>query len=96
MNPAAALQEHRDRIRDIASRHGVGSIAVFGSVARGEARDGSDVDLLIEVTGPTTPWFPGGLVAELESLLGCRVDVAEHRSLNPHLRDAILSEARPL
>lgn len=96
MNPAATLQQNRDRILEIARRHGVGTIAVFGSVARGEASDDSDIDLLIEVTGPTTPWFPGGLVAELEGLLGCRVDVAERRSLNPLLRDAILKEARPL
>jgi hypothetical protein len=96
VNPASALQQHRDCIHEIARRHGVGSIAVFGSVARGEDRPDSDVDLLIEVTGPTSAWFPGGLVAELEALLGFRVDIAERRSLNPLLRDVILREARPL
>lgn len=90
------LESHRSRILEAAARHGVGRLEVFGSAARGELRDESDVDFLIEVTGPTTPWFPGGLVAELEEILGRRVDVAERRSLNPLLRDHILREARPL
>lgn len=92
----ARLMDIRSKLLAAAARHGVGKVAVFGSVARGEARPDSDLDLLIEVTGPTTPWFPGGLVAELEELVGGRVDVVEARSLRPELREAILREARPL
>jgi hypothetical protein len=73
-------------IRSIAERHGAGSVRVFGSVARGEAKPESDVDLLIDITGPTTPWFPGSLLADLEALLDCRVDLVIARSLHP-LRD---------
>jgi predicted nucleotidyltransferase len=90
------LLEKRDEILRIARRHGVGRVRVFGSVARDEASDTSDIDLLIDVTGPTTPWFPGGLVAELEELLDCRVDVVESESVNKELRAAVLKEAVPL
>ena len=88
--------EMRRRIREIARRHGVTDIRVFGSVARGEAAPDSDVDFLIEVTEPTTPWFPGGLVAELEELLGRRVDVVEADALRGSMREHILQEAEPL
>lgn len=91
-----SIQAQRETILQIARRHGVGQVRVFGSVARGEATESSDLDLLIDVTGPTTPWFPGGLVAELESLLGCRVDVVETNALRKELRDRVLQEATPL
>ncbi len=88
-----SIQARREIILQIARRHGVGQVRVFGSVARGEATENSDLDLLIDVTGPTTPWFPGGLVAELEALLGCRVDVVETNALREELRDRVLQEA---
>ncbi len=89
----AFLKEKRDAILQIAAKHGVTSIRVFGSVARGEAGEDSDVDFLIEVGGPTTPWFPGGLVADLEVLLGRRVSVVEADAIREPLRQAILREA---
>lgn len=91
-----SIQARREIILQIARRHGVGQVRVFGSVARGEATENSDLDLLIDVTGPTTPWFPGGLVAELEALLGCRVDVVETNALREELRDRVLQKAVPL
>ncbi len=98
MSPIIAedIRQKREEIMRIAARHGVTSIHVFGSAARGELGPESDVDLLIEVTGPTTPWFPGGLVAELEALMGRRVDVVEAPALRPELKDVILAEAVPL
>ena len=90
------LREKREESLRIAARHGVRAIRVFGSVARGEAGPGSDVDFLIEV-GPThSPFFPGGLVADLEALLGRRVDVVEPEGLNATLQQTILKEAVPL
>jgi predicted nucleotidyltransferase len=86
----------REDVLRIARRHGVGRVRVFGSHARGSAGQASDVDLLIEVDGPTTPWFPGGLVADLEALLGCRVDVVEPDALRPDVRAQALAEALPL
>lgn len=89
----AFLKEKRDAILQIAAKHGVKSIRVFGSVARGEAGEDSDVDFLIEVGGPTTPWFPGGLVADLEALLGRPVSVVEADAIREPLRQAIFKEA---
>ena len=96
MAAAEILQSRREDILQIARKHGVGRVRIFGSRARGTARESSDVDLLIEVDGPTSPWFPGGLVAELEVLLGCRVDVVEPDALRPEMRERALSEAVPL
>jgi predicted nucleotidyltransferase len=87
------LRGKREEILAIAARHGARNVRVFGSVARGEASEDSDVDFLIEVSGPTTPWFPGGLVFELENLLGRRVDVAEVDALREPVREQVLREA---
>lgn len=90
------LGEKRDEILRIAARHGVTSIRVFGSVARGEAGPESDVDFLIEAGPDTPPWFPGGLIADLQELLGRRVDVAEPEWIHEIIRNDVLSEAAPL
>jgi predicted nucleotidyltransferase len=90
------LLENREEIIKIAAKHGVSHIRVFGSAARGESRSESDLDLLVEVTGPTTPWFPGGLVAELEEFLGRRVDIVEPDAIREPLRREILQDAVPL
>jgi len=96
MSTAAAIHERRDEILRVASRHGAGNVRVFGSAARGDDRPDSDIDLLVDVTGVTSPWFPGGLTAELEELLGKRVQVVIRRSLSPLIREAVLREAVPL
>lgn len=90
------LMPKREEILRIARKHGVARVQVFGSFARGEANEGSDVDLLIEVEGATPPWFPGGLVADLEALLGRRVDVVEPDALKEGMRARVLQEAVPL
>jgi len=90
------IREHRDEILRVAALHGAGHVLLFGSVARGEDTPESDVDLLVDVTGNTTPWFPGSLIADLERLLGQRVQVVILRSLSPLIREAVLREAVPL
>ncbi len=90
------LENKRPEILRIAHKHGVEDIRIFGSVARGEARENSDVDFLITAGKKVTPWFPGGLVADLEELLGRRVDVVERGALRPEIRETVLSEAHPL
>lgn len=90
------LGEKREEILRIAAKHGVTSIRVFGSVARGEAGPDSDVDFLIEAGPDVTPWFPGGLVADLKDLLGRDVDVVEGCALRPRIGLHVLSEAVPL
>jgi hypothetical protein len=77
-------------------RHGAQNVRVFGSVARGDATADSDVDLLVSTSDNTSPWFPAGLVVDLEDLLGCRVQVVTEDGLSWLLKRRILGEAVPL
>ena len=90
------LRELRADILDCARRHGARNVRLFGSVARGEAAEGSDVDFLVDAGEKTSAWFPAGLIDELEALLERRVDVVTEDSLHWLLRRRILREARPL
>ena len=90
------VKSRRDEILSVARRHGVTRVRVFGSMARGDAGPTSDLVLLVDVGPNTSPWFPGGLVAELESLLGRRVQVVTERGLDQLLREHVLLEAVPL
>jgi predicted nucleotidyltransferase len=87
------LREKRQEIERIAAEHGAHNVRVFGSVARGEARPESDIDLLVQVGPATSSWFPAGLILDLEDLLGCRVEVVTERALNPDIREYVLREA---
>jgi len=88
--------ERRDEIMRLAAWGGAWNVRVFGSVARGEANENSDLDLLVS-------WEPGrslldhaGLVQDLQDLLGVRVHVVTENSLHWYVRDRILREATPL
>jgi predicted nucleotidyltransferase len=90
------LQEKREEILRIAEKHGARNVRIFGSVATGSATDTSDIDLLVDTAEKTSPWFPAGLIADLEEVLGRRVDVVTPDGLYWLLRRRILKEARPL
>ncbi len=90
------VEEKKEEIKRIAEKHGAYNVRVFGSVARGESQKGSDVDFLIDAGEKTSSWFPGGLIADLEDLLGARVDIAMSDALYPEIKVEILSEAVPL
>ncbi|MBC7824568.1 MAG: nucleotidyltransferase family protein [Candidatus Parcubacteria bacterium] len=96
MKIEAILNEQRDRILEIAVQHGARNVRVFGSVVRGEAQPNSDIDFLVDLGESLSPWFPVGLIQELEALLGHKVDVVTEKSLHYFIRDRILSEARSL
>jgi hypothetical protein len=88
--------ERRAEILRLAGRRGAHSLRVFGSVARGDAHENSDLDLLVA-------WEPGrslldhaGLVEDLQDLLGMKVHVGTEKSLHWYVRDRILREATPL
>ena len=66
MSTPERIRERRDEILRVATCHGAGNVRIFGSVARGDDTLESDVDLLVDVTGETTPWFPGSLVVDLD------------------------------
>ena len=69
---------------------------VFGSVARGEADETSDLDLIVTFEPGRTLPDHAALVLELEKRLGCRVDVISERGMKPRIRERVLKEARPL
>lgn len=94
MRPSHALESNRAAIRDIAARHRVRSIRVFGSVLRGMDTDGSDLDLLVEPTEQTTLLDIGKIQFELSELLGIDVDVLTPGALPERLRAKVLAEAQ--
>jgi predicted nucleotidyltransferase len=96
MTTMEIVRTRRDEIIRIAERHGARDVRVFGSIARGDASEDSDIDLLVSTGEETSPWFPAALVGELETALGRRVDVVTEEGLYWLLRRRILQEARPL
>ena len=93
----ALLQAKRSQIVAIADRHGAHNIRVFGSVARAEATETSDIDLLVDYDPDRrSPWFPMGLVQDLEALLEHKVEVATPAMLKERIRDRVMQEAIPL
>jgi uncharacterized protein len=91
------LAVHREKILEIARKHGAYNVRVFGSVARGEATDESDIDLLVDYDlERISSWFPAGLKRELEDCLGRRVDIGTTDGLRERSRERILAEAVPL
>lgn len=96
MKSDRVLESKREEILRIAARHGARNVRVFGSAARGEAGPRSDIDFLVDVGPERTPFFPGGLLADLEELLGCKVDVVTEKGLHWYIRERVLKEAVPL
>lgn len=86
----------RDEILRVAARHGARNVRVFGSAARGESTDESDIDLLVDLEPGRSLLDHSALLQDLQDLLGRRVDVLTERSLYWLLRRRILREARPL
>jgi predicted nucleotidyltransferase len=91
-----ALQKRREAILDLCARHGATKVRVFGSVARGEAQEGSDLDLLVVFEEGRTLLDHARLKLALEGLLGVPVDVVSEGGLAPRLRERVLREAVPL
>ena len=87
------LEIHREEILRICAKHGARNVRIFGSFARGGAGPDSDVDFLVEAGPDLTPWFPGGLLMDLQDLLGRRVDIAEPDGLHWYIREKVLKEA---
>jgi predicted nucleotidyltransferase len=96
MEPGLILKRQRKEILATAKRHGAYNVRVFGSVARGEARADSDVDLLVNLESGRSLLDLARLLRELESQLGCKVDIVTEAGLRPRIRQEVLREARPL
>ena len=87
------LSEKRGEILRVAAEHGARNVRVFGSVARGEADDRSDVDFLVDMEPGRSLLDMGGLLMDLRELLGRPVDIVTVRGLKPRIRDRVLAEA---
>jgi len=96
ITPSQILKEKKSDVLAIAAKYGAHNVRIFGSVARGDASAKSDIDLLVKLDRGRTLLDHVRLVRELESLLGCKVDLATENSLKPGIRDRVLSESVPL
>ncbi len=90
------LKKNTSQVLRIAANYGVRNIRVFGSVARGESGDRSDIDLLVTLDRGVTLMKVSALKRELEKLLGCKVDIVSDKGLRKQIRETILTEAVPL
>ncbi len=87
------IKTKREDILRTATKYGAYNVRVFGSVARGEADEKSDIDLLVDMEPGRSLFDLGGLLTELEDLLGCNVDVVPEDSLRTRIKERVLKEA---
>jgi len=90
------IGDKRDAILAIAARHGASNVRVFGSVAEGRADDASDVDFLVDLEPGRSLFDLGGLLMDLQDLLGRKVDVVTEPALHWYIREKVVQEAKPL
>ena len=96
MNIYEQLKNKKEEILQIAEKHGAYNIRIFGSVARGNADEKSDVDFLVDCKPGIGLIDWSGLWLELEDLLGRKVDIATEKVLKNRIKERVLKEARPL
>jgi uncharacterized protein len=90
------LQGAREEVLAVAHRYGARNLRIYGSVARGQDRPGSDLDLLVDLERGCSLLDVIALRQELEALLNCQVDLAEAAQLHPLIRDQIIAQAKAL
>ena len=96
MNLDELRQQKRDQILRTAARYGAYNVRIFGSVARGEAGPDSDIDFLVDMEPDRSLLDVGGLLMELQELLGQKVQVVTENSLHWYIHDQVLTEAERL
>lgn len=90
------IRNRRDAILEIAKRYGAHNVRIFGSVARGDATGGSDLDLIVRFEPGRSLLDHGGLIMDLRELLGIKVDVIDEDAMRQRFRDHVSKEAIPL
>jgi predicted nucleotidyltransferase len=87
------IKQKREEILQIAAHYGGRNVRVFGSVARGESDEQSDIDFLMDMETGRSLLDLGGLLMDLQAAIGRNVDVVTERGLKPRIRDKVLKEA---
>ena len=93
MTLAQLLGDKRSDILQLAAPHGARNVCAFGSLARGEARPDSEVDILIALDPERSPLDLVALKQDLEDLLACKVDVVTEAAVSPYIRPQVLRDA---
>ena len=93
MTATDALKRNRTEVLRLAAYYGATEVRVFGSVARGEADESSDIDFVVRMNPGRSVIDVGGLLMDLQDLLGRRVDIVMERGLRPRMRERVLREA---
>ncbi len=96
MRPSEALAAHREAALAIIAKYPVSNPRIFGSVARGEDVEGSDLDIIVHPENSATYFDLARLALELEALLKCKIDLGEDIAVKEYVRKKIFSDARPL
>jgi predicted nucleotidyltransferase len=96
MGIAEIIQDKKEQILALATKHGAQNVRVFGSVANGTADQDSDVDFLVDLEQDRSLFDLGGLLMDLQQLLNRNVEVVTENGLHWYIKDRILSEAKPL
>jgi hypothetical protein len=96
MITAEDIRKRRDEINRLAARYGAHDVRIFGSVARGDATETSDLDLVVRFEPGRSLLDHGGLLMDLQELLGIKVDVIDEDGMRPRMRELVVREALPL
>ncbi len=90
------VHQKRTEIQQIAAKYGANNIRIFGSVARGDAKENSDIDFLMDIEAGHSLLHRISLIQELEDLLNCKVDVVKPQLLHETIKEQVLKESIPL
>jgi predicted nucleotidyltransferase len=96
MRPSTAIEQNLDKVRAILARYPVKNARLFGSVSRGEDVEGSDIDILVDLTDVTTLMDLAGLKLELQDLLGVGVDIATPDAMTRRIAENVADDLKPL
>jgi predicted nucleotidyltransferase len=96
MNLQNLIQDKGKEILRVSRQHGAQRVRIFGSAARGDADETSDLDILVEMETGSSLLDIVAIQQDLEDLLGCKVDVVTESALSPYIRENVLKEARTL
>lgn len=87
------VRQHRDAILALAQQYGAHDVRIFGSVARGDATDASDLNLIVRFDSGRSLFDHGGLLMDIQELLGAKVDILDEEGMRPRFRQHVMREA---